>query len=99
MHCTGRHFRCAPLPPVSLVVNSQFKKEIAVHLPLKKPIVKSFIDADNKTIGKEVDHQFTLLISAINHSNAEAWCIIVRLFNLGQCNKQFFMIQFVEYVA
>ena len=35
--------------------------------------MKSFIDADNKTIGKEVEDQFTLLISAINQSNAEAW--------------------------
>ena len=35
--------------------------------------MKSFMDADNKTIGKEVEDQFTLLISAINQSNAEAW--------------------------
>ncbi len=45
--------------------------------------MKSFIDADNKTIGKEVEDQFTQLIFAINQSNAEAWCIIARLFNLG----------------
>ena len=31
------------------------------------------MDADKKTIGKEVEDQFTLLISAINQSNAEAW--------------------------
>ncbi len=36
-------------------------------------MMKSFMDADNKTIGKEVEDQFTLLISAINQSNAEAW--------------------------
>ncbi len=35
--------------------------------------MKSFMDADKKTIGKEVEDQFTLLISAINQSNAEAW--------------------------
>jgi ketosteroid isomerase-like protein len=35
--------------------------------------MKSFIDADKKTIGKEVKDQFTLLISAINQSNAEVW--------------------------
>ena len=35
--------------------------------------MKSFIDSDKKTIGKEVEDQFTQLISAINHSNAEAW--------------------------
>ncbi len=35
--------------------------------------MKSFMDAENKTIGKEVEDQFTQLISAINQSNAEAW--------------------------
>ncbi len=35
--------------------------------------MKSFMDVDKKTMGKEVGDQFTLLISAINQSNAEAW--------------------------